>query len=200
MKPAPCSAGRRPNECRTRRQILVEVGGAPRRPLAAEPDRNGPRQRDTEGAGGAGHQGIGAQAMGIRGAYGRGDRAGPRAAAGRRGLGGLGWPWREPREASGGGARAPAGGRYLGGGSCSLPRGRRRLLWSEGGRARLCCPVSAHVSSWPLGMGLYPNPSAWEFISGEGGGLSGGRAGGCCVHPPLWEGGGFAGGNSVRRG
>ena len=39
-------------------------GGAPRRPLAAEPDRDGPRRWDTGGAGGAGHRGSGARVPG----------------------------------------------------------------------------------------------------------------------------------------
>ena len=39
-------------------------GGAPRRPLAAQPDRDGPRRRDTGGAGGAGHRGSGARVPG----------------------------------------------------------------------------------------------------------------------------------------
>ena len=39
-------------------------GEAPRRPLAAEPDRDGPRCKDTGGAGGAGHRGSGAPVPG----------------------------------------------------------------------------------------------------------------------------------------
>ena len=39
-------------------------GGAPRRPLAAEPDRDGPCRRDTGGAGGAGHRSSGARVPG----------------------------------------------------------------------------------------------------------------------------------------
>ena len=35
-------------------------GGVPHRPLAAKPDRDGPRRRDTGGGGGAGHRGSGA--------------------------------------------------------------------------------------------------------------------------------------------
>ena len=46
-----------PAEHHARGRILVEVGGVPHRPLAAEPDWNGPRRMDTGGAGGAGHRG-----------------------------------------------------------------------------------------------------------------------------------------------
>ena len=46
-------------------------------------------------------------------------------------------------------------------------------------------------------MGLYPQPSAPEFLFRGGLRGGGGGAGGCCVHPPMW--GGVAGGNSVRR-
>ena len=59
MGPAPRSAGTNPAEHHPRGRILVEPGGAPHRPLAAEPDRDGPRQMDTGGAGGAGHRGSG---------------------------------------------------------------------------------------------------------------------------------------------
>ena len=51
------------------------------------------------------------------------------------GAGGLCWLGAESREAPGGWARAPEGGRSLrgGGGGCSLPGGRRGPLLSEGG-------------------------------------------------------------------
>ena len=39
-------------------------GGAPSRPLAVEPDRDGLRRRDTGGAGGAGHRGSGGRVPG----------------------------------------------------------------------------------------------------------------------------------------
>ena len=51
-------------------------GGAPRRPLAAEPDRDGPRRMDTGGAGGAGHRGSGARDPGGCGPA-RGGPGGP---------------------------------------------------------------------------------------------------------------------------
>ena len=76
MGPAPCSAGTNPAERHPRGRILVEAGGAPRRPLAAEPDRDGPRRRDTGGAGGAGHRGSGARVPGVRGPA-RGRPGGP---------------------------------------------------------------------------------------------------------------------------
>ena len=74
MGPAPRSAGTNPAELHPRGLILVEAGGAPRRPLAAEPDRDGPRWRDTGGAGGVGHRGSGAP--GVRGPA-RGRLGGP---------------------------------------------------------------------------------------------------------------------------
>ena len=64
MGPAPRSAGTKSAEHHPRGRILVEAGGAPRRPLAAEPDRDGPRRMDTGGAGGAGHRGSGARVPG----------------------------------------------------------------------------------------------------------------------------------------
>ena len=76
MGPAPRSAGTNPAEHHPQGRILVEAGGAPRRPLAAEPDRDGPRRMDTGGAGGAGHGGSGAR---VRGGCGpaRGRPGGP---------------------------------------------------------------------------------------------------------------------------
>ena len=70
------------------------------------------------------------------------------------GPGGLGG---EPREAPGGWARAPEGGRSLrgGGGGCSLPGGRRGPLLSEGGgRACIarCRAMSIH------------GRAAWDYI------------------------------------
>ena len=47
--PAPRSAGTNAAEHHPRERIVVEAGGAPHRPLAAEPDRDGPRRRDTGG-------------------------------------------------------------------------------------------------------------------------------------------------------
>ena len=139
MGPAPCSAGTNPAERHPRGRILVEVGGAPRRPLAAEPDRDGPRRRDTGGAGGAGHRGSEARVPVVRGPA-RGRPGGPWGlgwGGGGGGAGGLCWLGAESREAPGGWARAPEGGRSMGGGrgGCSLPGGRRGPLSSEGGGA-----------------------------------------------------------------
>ena len=74
--PAPRSTGTNPAEHHPRGRILVEAGGAPRRPLAAEPDRDGPRRMDTGGAGGAGHRGSGARVPGACGPA-RGRPGGP---------------------------------------------------------------------------------------------------------------------------
>ena len=86
-----------------------------------------------------------------------GDRAGPWAAAGEGGgVEGPGWLGGESREAPGGWARAPVGGRSLkGGGGCSLPGGRRGPLLSEGGgRACIarCRAMSIH------------GRAAWDYI------------------------------------
>ena len=76
MGPAPCSAGTNPAEHHPRGRILVEAGGVPHRPLAAEPDRDGPRRMDTGGAGGAGHRGSEARVPVVRGPA-RGRPGGP---------------------------------------------------------------------------------------------------------------------------
>ena len=76
MGPAPCSAGTNPAEHHPRQRILVEAGGVPHRPLAAEPDRDGPRRRDSGGAGGAGHRGSEARVPVVRGPA-RGRPGGP---------------------------------------------------------------------------------------------------------------------------
>ena len=113
--PAPRSAGTNPAEHHPRGRILVEAGGAPRRPLRRNRTGTGPAVGIP---GGRARLGTGALRPGSREFAGRrgGDHAGPRAAAGGEGLGGLCWPGGEPREAFGDWARAPEGGRSLGGG------------------------------------------------------------------------------------
>ena len=125
-------------------------GEAPRRPLAAEPDRDGPRRRDT-GGGGRGW------APGLRGpgpwwswagAGETGRASGQRLVRGGvEGPGGLGG---EPREAPGGWARAPEGGRSLrgGGGGCSLPGLRRGAAWC-GAAAQPCGAAQGRSSVRP---------------------------------------------------
>ena len=76
MGPAPRSAGTNPAEHHPRGRILVEAGGVPHRPLASEPDRDGPRRRDTGGAGWAGHRGSEARVPVVRGPA-RGRPGGP---------------------------------------------------------------------------------------------------------------------------
>ena len=73
--PHPARRGRIPPST-IQGRILVEAGGVPHRPLAAEPDRDGPRRRDTGGAGGAGHRGSEARVPVVRGPA-RGRPGGP---------------------------------------------------------------------------------------------------------------------------
>ena len=196
MGPAPCSAGTNPAEHHPRGRILVEAGGVPHRPLAAEPDRDGPRRMDTGGAGGAGHRGSEARVPVVRGPA-RGRPGGPWGCGwggeGREGCAGSGpnpeWP-------PGAGRGPPRAAAPWGGGGCSLPGGRRGPLLSEGGgRACIarCRAMSIH------------GRAAWDYIPNPprrspffGGAEGGGGAGGCCVHPPMR--GGVAGGSSVWHG
>ena len=128
--------------------------GAPRRLLAAEPDRDRPRRMDTGGAGGAGHRGSGALVVVDRRG---GDRAGPWAAAGEgggvEGLGGLGG---EPREAPGLGEGSRGRPFLEGGGGGLLPaRGTTGApLERGGGRACIarCRAMSIH------------GRAAWDYI------------------------------------
>ena len=122
--PAPRSAGTNPAEHYPRGRTLVEAGGAPRRPLAAEPDGDGPRRMDTGGGGrgwapglqgpgpwwlwtGAGETGRAPGLQLVRGGRGRAGRARGRTRRGPRGLGegSRGRPFLE-----GGGGVAPCGG------------------------------------------------------------------------------------------
>ena len=117
-------------------------GGAPHRPLAAEPDRDGPRRRDTGGAGGAGHQGSGARVPGS---------CGP--ARGRPG-GRLGCGWRGGRGRAGRArGRTPRGPRGLGEGS----RGRPFL---EGGGG--CYLLGLHGALKGRGAGPRRGAAAWD--------------------------------------
>ena len=62
--PHPARRGRIPPSIIHGGESWWRRGGVPRCPLAAEPDRDGPRRRDTGGAGGAGHRGSGARVPG----------------------------------------------------------------------------------------------------------------------------------------
>ena len=117
------------------------------------------------------------------------------------GAGGLCWLGAESREAPGGWARAPEGGRSLkgGGGGGLLPAwGTTGAPLERGGGEGVYRPVSGHVDSWPRGVGLYPQPSAPESLFG--GGLGGGGGGLAVVVCTLPCRGGVASGSSVRRG
>ena len=59
--PHPARRGRIPPSIIHGGESWWRRGGTPRRPLAAEPDRDGPRRMDTGGAGRAGHRGSGAR-------------------------------------------------------------------------------------------------------------------------------------------
>ena len=62
--PHPARRGRIPPSIIHGGESWWRRGGGPHRPLAAEPDRDGPRRRDTGGAGGAAHRGSGARVPG----------------------------------------------------------------------------------------------------------------------------------------
>ena len=200
MGPAPRSAGTNPAEHHPRGRILAEAGGAPRRPLAAEPDRDGPRRMDTGGRAGLGTGAPGPGSLVVVDRRG-GDRAGPWAVAGEGGgvdgPGGLG---DEPREAFGGWARAPEGGRSLkggGGGGCSLPGGRRGPLLSEGGGGRVSPGVGPCRFMAARHGTISPTLCAGVPFFG---GAEGGRGGLAVMGCSLPCGGGVAGGSSVRLG
>ena len=139
--PAPRSAGTNPAEHHPRGRILVEAGGSA---TPSPRGRTGPGRAPPDGYRGGGR----GWAPGLRGpgpwwlwagAGGTGRASGLRLVRGGvEGPGGLGG---EPREAPGGWARAPEGGRSLRGGGCSLPGGRRGPLLSEGGGAGVYRPV-----------------------------------------------------------
>ena len=84
--PHPARRGRIPPSIIHGGESWWRRGEVPRRPLAAEPDRDGPRRIDTGGAGGAGLRGSRARVPGGCGPA-RGDQAGLWAAAGEGGRG-----------------------------------------------------------------------------------------------------------------
>ena len=196
MGPAPRSAGTNPAERHPRGRILVEAGGVPRRPLAAEPDRDRPRRRDTGGAGGAGAGAPGPRSPEVVGRRG-GDRAGPRAAAaaGEGGCGRAGLArGRNPRgtRGLGEGSRGrpfPGGG----GGGGGLPARGMTGAPHQGGGGRACGAVCRAMSIHGRAAWDYiPNPLRRSpFFVGGGGGGWGGGGGGCCEPPPM--------GGGVRR-
>ena len=74
--PHPARRGRIPPSIIHRGESWWRRGGSPRRPLAAEPDRDGPRRMETGGASGAGLRGSGARVPGGCGPA-RGGPGGP---------------------------------------------------------------------------------------------------------------------------
>ena len=88
-------------------------------------------------------------------------------------MGGPGWLGGEPREALGGWARAPEGGRSLGGGGLLPARGTTGAPLVRGGGGGRVSPGVGPCRFMAAQMGLYPQPSAPEslfFGGAEGGG------------------------------
>ena len=133
MGPAPRSAGTNPAEHHPRGRILVEVGGS----AAPSPrGRTGPGRASPDGYRGGGRgwvPGLWGPGPGSAwaGAGETGRASGLRLVRG--GVEGPGWLGGEPREALGGWASAPEGGRSLGGGGGGLlpARGTTGPLLSE---------------------------------------------------------------------
>ena len=193
----PLSGGRIPPSFIHGGESWWRRGGAPRRPLAVEPVRDGPRRRDTGGAGGAGHRGSGGLVPPWwlwAGAGETGRASGLRLVRGGvEGPGGLGG---EPREAPGGWARAPEGGRSLRGGGGLLParaaQGRRVVrcrgaaVWG-GGRGAAVRGRAGVQRAAAQGCSVAPRRSAaWGRVrarhgaaQGRGVGLRRGAAWGC---------------------
>ena len=186
--PHPARRGRIPPSIIHGGESWWRRGGAPRRPLAAEPDRDGPRRMDTGGAGGAGHRGSGARGAGA----GETGQA-PGLWLVRGGVEGPGELGGEPREAPGGWAKAPEGGRSLrgGGGGLLLARGTTGAPLEQGGGGGRVSPGVGPCQFMAARHGtISPTLRAGvPFFWGGGLGGGGGGACGCCVHPPMRGGG-----------
>ena len=117
-------------------------------------------------------------------------------------MGGPGWLGGEPREALGGWARAPEGGRPLGGGGLLPARGTTGAPLVGGGGAGRVSPGVRPCHFMAARHGTI-SPTLRAGVPFGGGGGGGGLRGGgglvvaVCTLPC---GGGFAGGSSVRRG
>ena len=137
-------------------------GGAPRRPLAAQPDRDGPRRRIPGGRAGPGTGAPGPGSLVVVGRRG-GDRAGLWAAAGEGGRGRAGRArGRTPRGPQGLG-EGSRGRPFLEGGGGLLPaRGTSGAPLERGGGGRVSPVVGP--CRFMAGMGLYPQPSAPESL------------------------------------
>ena len=107
------------------------------------------------------------------------------------GAGGLCWLGAKSREAPGEWARAPEGGRSMGGGGMLPVRGTAGAALERGGGGGGACIARCRAMS-------IHGRAAWDCIPNSPrrspfwGGLRGGGAGGCCVHPPMRGGGGGA--------
>ena len=196
--PHPARRGRIPPSIIHGGESWWRRGGAPRRPLMAEPDRDGPRRMDTKG-GGRGW------AAGLRGPgpwwlwAGAGETGrGPWAAAGEWGRGRAGLArGRTPRGPRGLG-EGSRGRPFLEGGGGLLPaRGTTGAPLERGGGGRACIARCRAMS--------IHGRAAWDYIpnpprrSPSWGGLRGG-GGLADVVCSLPRGGGVAGGSSVRLG
>ena len=176
MGPAPCPAGTNPAEHHPWGRILVEAGGVPHRPLAAEPDRDGPRRMDTGGAGGAGHRGSEARVPVVRGPA-RGRPGGPWGCGwggeGREGCAGSGpnpeWP-------PGAGRGPPRAAAPWGGGGVLPARGTTGApLERGGGGGRVSPGVGCRFMAARHGTISPTLHAGVPFLGGLGGGGGGWR-------------------------
>ena len=167
--PAPRSAGTNPAEHHPRGRPLVEAGKVPHRPLAAEPDRDGPAGWITGGRAGLGTGTLGPGSLAVVGRR-EGDLAGPLAVAGEGGRGRAGRArGRTPRgpQGQGEGSRGrPFLGR--GGRGGSLPGERRGPLLSEGGELACIARCRAMCNHGRAAWDYIPNPPRRSpFVGGS---------------------------------
>ena len=191
--PHPAPRGRIPPRIIHGGESWWRRGGAPHRPLAAEPDRDGPRRRDTGGAGGARYRGSGARVSGGCGPARGGDRAGLWAVAGEGGRGRAGRArGRTPRGPRGLGEGSRGRPFLEGGGGCSLPGLRRGAAWcgagaQQCGAAQGCSVGPRRGAAWgrggarraaAYGRGMGPRWGAARGCAGAQRGAAQGRGAG----------------------
>ena len=186
--PAPRSAGTNPAEHHPRGRILVEAGGSA---TPSPRGRTGPGRALPDGYQGGGRGGVPA----LRGPgpwwlwAGAGETGqAPGLGLVRGGVEGPGGLGGEPREAPGGWARAPEGGRSLRGGLLPARGTTGAPLERGGGGACIarCRAMSIHgCAAWDY----IPNPPRRSPFFLGGGLRGGGGACGCCVPPPMRGGG-----------